>query len=54
MAHSVTLLLFRGPQNTSISYLHIMSASHAMWMPVTTGWRVLGLHMEDTASRYGR
>jgi hypothetical protein len=24
-----------------------------MWVPVTTAWRVLGLWMEETASRYG-
>jgi len=24
-----------------------------MWVPVTTEWRILGLRMEITASRYG-
>jgi hypothetical protein len=26
---------------------------HVMWVPVTTAWRVLGLRMKKTASRYG-
>jgi len=24
-----------------------------MWVPVTTAWHILGLRMEETASRYG-
>jgi hypothetical protein len=28
--------------------------NHVMWVPVTKTWRVLGLQMQETASRYGR
>jgi len=30
-----------------------MNADHFKWLPVTTAWGVLGLWIEETASRYG-
>jgi len=34
-------------------FINVLYLAHVLWVPVTMMWRVLGLWMEETASRYG-
>jgi len=38
---------------SSLHFNLLCSFYHAMWVPVTTACCILGLRMEETASRYG-